>query len=54
MEAGQIYVNASYIKSGTFVAGGANNQNGKIEIRNGSNQVSRKIGTKMEFMLKQA
>lgn len=39
MEAGQIYVNASYIKSGTFVAGGANNQNGKIEIRNGSNQV---------------
>lgn len=39
MEGGQIYVNASYIKSGTLVAGGANNQNGKIEIRNGSNQV---------------
>ena len=29
----QIYFNASYVRSGTFVAGGANNENGKIEVR---------------------
>jgi len=38
-EDGQIYINSTYIKSGTFVAGGANNQNGKIEVRDSSNQV---------------
>ena len=38
-ENGQIYINSTYIKSGTFVAGGANNQNGKIEVRDSSNRV---------------
>lgn len=38
-ENGQIYVNSTYIKSGTFVAGGVNNKNGKIEVRDSSNQV---------------
>lgn len=35
----QIYFNASYVRSGTFVAGGANNANGKIEVRNQNNAV---------------
>lgn len=38
-ENGQIYINSTYIKSGTFVAGGANNQNGKIEVRDSSDRV---------------
>ena len=35
----QIYLNASYVRSGTFVAGGANNENGKIEVRSEDNDI---------------
>jgi hypothetical protein len=34
-EDGQLYINASYIKSGTLVLGGANNVNGKLNVLNG-------------------
>lgn len=36
---GQLYVNASYIQSGTLVLGGANNQNGTLQVKDGSNNV---------------
>lgn len=42
MQDGNLYINASFIKSGTLVLGGANNGNGVLQIRNASNQV---IGT---------
>lgn len=42
MQDGSLYINASFIKSGTLVLGGANNGNGVLQIRNASNQV---IGT---------
>lgn len=37
INSGHLYINASYIHGGTFVAGGANNVNGVIEVRNASN-----------------
>lgn len=37
MENGQLYINMSYLKSGTIIVGGANDQNGVLEIRNSSN-----------------
>ena len=39
---GQLYINASYIQSGTLVLGGANNQNGALRVLNASGQ---EIGT---------
>ena len=39
---GQLYVNASYIQSGTLVLGGANNQNGTLKVLNAAGQ---EIGT---------
>lgn len=36
---GQIYVNASYIRSGTLILGGLNNQNGLLEAQNASGTV---------------
>lgn len=42
MQNGNLYINASFIKSGTLVLGGANNGNGVLQIRNANNQV---IGT---------
>lgn len=36
MQGGQLYINASYIKSGTMVLGGANNGNGTLSVRNSS------------------
>ena len=36
MENGQLYINANYIKSGTLVLGGSNNQNGVLRINNAS------------------
>lgn len=42
MQNGQLYVNASYIQSGTLTLGGANNVNGLLQIKNASGNV---IGT---------
>lgn len=39
---GQIYVNASYIRSGTLVLGGLNNQNGTLQVLDASGNV---VGT---------
>jgi hypothetical protein len=39
---GQLYINASYIQSGTLVLGGANNQNGTLRVLNAAGQ---EIGT---------
>ena len=39
---GQLYINASYIQSGTLVLGGANNQNGTLKVLNAAGQ---EIGT---------
>ena len=39
---GQLYVNASYIQSGTLVLGGLNNQNGTLKVLNAAGQ---EIGT---------
>ena len=36
---GQLYINASYIQSGTLVLGGANNQNGTLQVKDGSNNM---------------
>ena len=36
MSSGQLYVNANYIKSGTLILGGSNNQNGVLRINNAS------------------
>lgn len=36
---GQLYVNMSYARSGTLILGGLNNQNGKLEVRDASNNV---------------
>lgn len=36
MENGQLYINMSYLKSGTIIVGGTDNQNGVLEIRNSS------------------
>lgn len=36
---GQLYINASYIQSGTLVLGGANNQNGTLQVKDASNNV---------------
>lgn len=38
LENGNLYVNASYIKSGEFVLGGANNKNGTLSIRNSDDE----------------
>lgn len=37
LEDGDLYINATYIKSGTLTLGGTNNQYGKLSIRNASN-----------------
>lgn len=37
LQNGNLYVNASFIKSGTLALGGANNVNGKLSIRNAAN-----------------
>lgn len=37
MSGGQLYVNASYIRSGTLVLGGSGNSNGTLSLRNASN-----------------
>jgi len=39
---GQLYINASYIQSGTLVLGGLNNQNGTLKVLNAAGQ---EIGT---------
>ena len=39
---GQLYVNASYIRSGTLVLGGLNNQNGTLRVVNANGEV---VGT---------
>lgn len=39
---GQLYINASYIQSGTLVLGGVNNQNGALRVLNAAGQ---EIGT---------
>lgn len=39
MSGGQLYVNASYIQSGTLKVGGANNGNGVIQVVDGTNNV---------------
>ena len=36
LENGQLYINSSYIKTGTLVVGGANNVNGTIRVNNAS------------------
>lgn len=36
LENGQLYINSSYIKTGTLVVGGANNTNGTIRVNNAS------------------
>lgn len=36
---GQIYINASYIRSGTLILGGLNNQNGLLEVQDASGTV---------------
>ena len=36
LENGQLYINSSYIKTGTLVVGGANNVNGTIRVNNSS------------------
>lgn len=41
---GQIYVNASYIRSGTLILGGLNNQNGLLEVQNASGTVFATLG----------
>lgn len=38
LEDGDLYINATYIKSGTLTLGGTNNQYGKLSIRNASNK----------------
>lgn len=41
---GQIYVNASYIRSGTLILGGLNNQNGLLEAQDASGTVFATLG----------
>lgn len=38
LENGNLYMNATYVRSGTLTLGGANNVNGKLSIRNASNE----------------
>ena len=39
LDGGRLYINASFIKSGTLVLGGNSNSNGILEIRDSSNRV---------------